>query len=811
MSIGKSGQGELDILDGGTVVVTVGGISVGQSLDGVGTLFVEAGGTLEDSGGGITVGNSSGAFGFADINGGLVEDTTNGLTVGNAGAGTLDVNAGTVSLFGGITVGNSATGVGLVDMTGGVLTSGTGGMSVGNLAGAMGTLDLSAGTIALQTYLTVGGANGGTGFVDITGGAITSSAGGLTVSNFGAGTVDMSAGTIALDTYITVGQSAGANGLIDMTGGSLTSSTGGLNVGLSGAGTLELSNGTVAVASGIGIGQAVGGSGFVTIANGLLSGGNLSVGNSGAGTLEVGAGGTVSAGTGFAIGSSGTGRGTVVVNDGTLHDGGVFTVGAGTLLVEGGGLVIGNGASTLQIEDGSTATVNGGTLGGFGNVVVGVLGVDSPGTLVVTGGGTLEGAVVSVENGGLLQAGSLTIGGAITDGEIGNLSIETGGTVVVSTITLTTGGVIDLNGGVLDPITMDVTGAGMIGGSGTLDANVSFAASGDSLTYSDPGGTLEIVGSVSGAGTLVLATSSSILLDVAPDGAQAVTFGPGTETLILGAPAINTTAFTAMSVGLNDLIDFGGTTTVSSISYAPGTDGQNVTLDVTQSGTTGTITIDNVLFTNDATKFNITTDSTTGDSAIEAAPCFAAGTRIATARGEIAVEDLFVGDLVTTVLGECEAPIIWIGRREVDCAHRPKPRQVWPVRVTAGAFGPGRPHTDLVLSPDHAVYVGDVLIPVRHLINGSTIVQVPVERVTYYHLELAEHDVVLAEGMPAESYLDMRDGSNYANRPGPVRLYTDHAARMWEAFGCARLIVTGPELTAARALVASFAAEQAAA
>ena len=51
----------------------------------------------------------------------------------------------------------------------------------------------------------------------------------------------------------------------------------------------------------------------------------------------------------------------------------------------------------------------------------------------------------------------------------------------------------------------------------------------------------------------------------------------------------------------------------------------------------------------------------------------------------------------------------------------------------------------------------------------------------------------------------MKDGSNYSNRPGPVRLYPDYSARMWEAFGCARLIVTGPELEAARALVAGAA------
>jgi Hint domain-containing protein len=117
----------------------------------------------------------------------------------------------------------------------------------------------------------------------------------------------------------------------------------------------------------------------------------------------------------------------------------------------------------------------------------------------------------------------------------------------------------------------------------------------------------------------------------------------------------------------------------------------------------------------------------------------------------------------------------------------------------------------LFLSPNHAVYTNEVLIPIRHLINASTITQVPVDQVTYYHIELSRHDVVLAQGLPTETFLDMKDGANYANRPGPIRLYPDFTARMWEAFGCARLIVTGPELAAARATVGRFATARAAA
>ena len=94
------------------------------------------------------------------------------------------------------------------------------------------------------------------------------------------------------------------------------------------------------------------------------------------------------------------------------------------------------------------------------------------------------------------------------------------------------------------------------------------------------------------------------------------------------------------------------------------------------------------------------------------------------------------------------------------------------------------------------------------LVSGA---QVPTEPVTSHHIELPQHDVLLALGLPTESFLDIEDGSNYARGPRPIRLHPDFTARMWEALGCARLIVTGPELAAARALVARFATEQEAA
>jgi collagen type I alpha len=87
--------------------------------------------------------------------------------------------------------------------------------------------------------------------------------------------------------------------------------------------------------------------------------------------------------------------------------------------------------------------------------------------------------------------------------------------------------------------------------------------------------------------------------------------------------------------------------------------------------------------------------------------CFASGTRIATATGQVPVERLRVGDLVRTLSGQ-DWPVCWIGHRHVETRRHPKPNQVWPVRISADAFAPAMPLRDLWLSPDHAVFVDGV-------------------------------------------------------------------------------------------------------
>ncbi len=185
-------------------------------------------------------------------------------------------------------------------------------------------------------------------------------------------------------------------------------------------------------------------------------------------------------------------------------------------------------------------------------------------------------------------------------------------------------------------------------------------------------------------------------------------------------------------------------------------------------------------------------------------PCFADGTRILTANGEVAVERLRIGDLVPTALAGRLRRIRWIGHRMVMPQTHPNADDVTPVEIRAGAFGDGLPRRDLRLSPDHAVFADGALVPVRHLVNGATIRRVAVQRVTYFHIELADadgqaaHDVLLAEGLPAESFLDTGNRDAFANA-GVTAAQPDFARRIWDAAGCAPLHLGGRVVAGLRA------------
>lgn len=163
--------------------------------------------------------------------------------------------------------------------------------------------------------------------------------------------------------------------------------------------------------------------------------------------------------------------------------------------------------------------------------------------------------------------------------------------------------------------------------------------------------------------------------------------------------------------------------------------------------------------------------------------CFVAGTQIATPRGEVPVEQLVPGDKVMTVNGIARR-IVWIGVGKVLVA-RGQRGAATPVIVRSGALGANVPCRDLRVTKGHALFIDGVLIPVEELINQRSILwDDRAQELEIYHIELVTHDVLLADGAPAESY----------RGEGNRGLFRDAAARRNPSCRtpCAPLVTSGP-------------------
>ena len=163
--------------------------------------------------------------------------------------------------------------------------------------------------------------------------------------------------------------------------------------------------------------------------------------------------------------------------------------------------------------------------------------------------------------------------------------------------------------------------------------------------------------------------------------------------------------------------------------------------------------------------------------------CFATGTRIATPDGDKPIEMLRAGEKVLTHDGR-STPVIWRARQSVA---NPRNLSVGrsPVRIDAGALGPNLPNGPLTVTADHALLFDDMLINAGTLINGTTIRLLPLSempaRFNYWHVELEEHECVVANGVPAESFIDYVGRSGFDN-------YDDYL----EIAGADRLIAEMP-------------------
>lgn len=155
--------------------------------------------------------------------------------------------------------------------------------------------------------------------------------------------------------------------------------------------------------------------------------------------------------------------------------------------------------------------------------------------------------------------------------------------------------------------------------------------------------------------------------------------------------------------------------------------------------------------------------------------CFSKGTTIRTAGGDKKVEDLITGDLLPTVFGGV-CPIQWIGRYPCRKSNPPTAwvKDILPVRIAPSALAPGVPHADLYVTKWHALLIDGILVTAGSLINGTTITPYDVrehDELEFFHIKLARHDVIYAEGAPCETLLNVDakavNFAEYLHRYGP--------------------------------------------
>ena len=507
-------------------------------------------------------------------------------------------------------------------------------------------------------------------------------------------------------------------------------------------------------------GVKLGGIGSVRNLGTIIGTGNIGVDMTGTASVINGATNITSAllrgPIGAEVGASGT-----VVNFATI--GGAGTSGTGVKLVSGGS-VTNQTSGLIAGAYGIHGVGSAGTVANFGTVI---------------GQGGTDGLAIYLGRGGLVSNAA--------SGTIANLStVSTYAAVGLyhSVATLINAGLITAANGpgvyIGDGGTLVASG-GVIAGA---TAAVRFFPGYVNRLIVDPGATF--IGAVDGGNTIGATAVST--LDLASGASAGTLSGVATQfvnfaqttidagaawTLELPSPAIMHGSVSGFAAG--DALDLAGVDPAS-VSLSSGTlDFAGGFFPLALSG---------------AANVHAAADGSGG--ALVTVACFRAGTRIATPAGEVAVEALKVGDHVRLARGGKRC-ILWIGHRRIDCARHPRPETVWPVRIAAGAFGAGVPYRDLWLSPDHAVLLDGVLVPVKYLIDGERIVQVRMETVEYWHVELAQHDVLLAEGLPSESYLDTGDGASFDNgvtvRLVPEFRAADAVMREWEARACAPLSV----------------------
>ena len=163
--------------------------------------------------------------------------------------------------------------------------------------------------------------------------------------------------------------------------------------------------------------------------------------------------------------------------------------------------------------------------------------------------------------------------------------------------------------------------------------------------------------------------------------------------------------------------------------------------------------------------------------------CFTRGTGILTPFGEIPIEDLERGDMVKT-LDHGTKPIRWIGHRKLSAEDLAKAPEMRPIRIEARSMGGGLPKSDLIVSPQHRLFIRsriakrmfgkeEVLIAAKHLLGvpGVSVVE-DSDGVEYWHFLFDQHEIVFAECMPSESLYTGQEALKTLSEKSRAEIFT---------------------------------------
>ncbi|WP_456304856.1 Hint domain-containing protein [Acetobacter oryzifermentans] len=485
-------------------------------------------------------------------------------------------------------------------------------------------------------------------------------------------------------------------------------------------------------------------------------------------------GGSLASGASITVSAGGIVNGITVLSNSYIADGVDGQV-ANTIVSSGGNLSVAGTASNTTVDSGGVikvtsggtatdSTINGGSAGISANGVLNTATVGSNGIITVSSGGSANAVTVNtsgalvVSKGGILSATVVSSGGELAvAGTASNTTVDSGGVIEITSGGTATGTTVNSGGlvyadsnSILDTTTVSNGGQVSAASGATISGTLTLENGGSATIWNNAGGSVDLQGG-SNTGLVISGLASGGTLNTVINGFD-------------GASASNSDSIELAGVKAAD---------VSNVSY-PTANQVQLTLNNGNTITLNIVGVGNYGFT--------LTDGADGWLSYEV--CFLSGSMIRTPEGDVAVENLQIGDRVVALdwknNKEASHRVAWVGKAHATVRPELSDDEAgYPVRILKDAIAQGVPYKDMLITPEHCLFFEGKFVPARMLVNGVSIFyDKSITSYDYYHVETEQHSVITADGMLTESYLDTGNRSSF-RQEGKIATLRN-AARNWD-------------------------------